>query len=125
MGYFSMTSYSQSKLAQVIFTKLLSSKLKEQMICVNCIHPGIVRSNIVKSSLNGFSRYFWTFLSSFIGINPEKSAAYIRKTINRIESDKLNGVYFNYGKKQEELNTMVFEKELELCDWTLQNLELK
>jgi len=125
MGYYSMTSYSQSKLAQVIFTKLLSKKSMEKRVCVNCIHPGIVRSNIVKSSFKGFSRYFWDFLSYLIGINPEESAEYIRKTIHRIGEEELNGIYFNYENGEEDLNTMAFEKEQELWEWTLQNLELK
>lgn len=43
-GYGAMKSYSQSKLAQVLFTHELSEKLKGTGVTVNCVHPGVVRT---------------------------------------------------------------------------------
>ena len=43
--YSAMKAYSQSKLANVLFTYELGRKLKGTGITVNCLHPGAVRSN--------------------------------------------------------------------------------
>jgi NAD(P)-dependent dehydrogenase (short-subunit alcohol dehydrogenase family) len=44
-GYSAMKAYSQSKLANVLFTYELARKLEGIDITVNCLHPGVVRSN--------------------------------------------------------------------------------
>lgn len=43
-GYGAMKAYCQSKLAQVLFTRELSERLKESGVCVNSVHPGAVRT---------------------------------------------------------------------------------
>jgi len=44
-GYSAMKSYSQSKLAQVLFTYELARKLASSGVTVNALHPGVVRSS--------------------------------------------------------------------------------
>jgi len=44
-GYNSFAAYSQSKLANVLFTYELAEKLKNTNITVNCLHPGVVNTN--------------------------------------------------------------------------------
>lgn len=43
--YSPMKSYSQSKLAQVLFTHELAEKLVGTGVTVNAVHPGVVRTN--------------------------------------------------------------------------------
>ena len=43
-GYRAMRSYSQSKLAQVLFTHELARRLDGSGVSVNCVHPGVVRT---------------------------------------------------------------------------------
>ncbi len=43
-GYSAMRSYSQSKLAQVLFTHELAKKLEGTGVTVNAVHPGVVRT---------------------------------------------------------------------------------
>ena len=43
-GYSAMKSYSQSKLAQVLFTYELSRRLAGTGVTVNAVHPGVVRT---------------------------------------------------------------------------------
>jgi retinol dehydrogenase 14 len=43
--YSAMKSYSQSKLAQVLFTYELSERLKGTGVSANCVHPGAVRTH--------------------------------------------------------------------------------
>ncbi|MEJ2050255.1 MAG: SDR family oxidoreductase [Calditrichota bacterium] len=44
-NYTAMKAYSQSKLANVLFTYELAGRLEGTGITVNCLHPGVVRSN--------------------------------------------------------------------------------
>ena len=45
MHYSAMKSYSQSKLAQVLFTHELAERTKGSGVTVNSVHPGAVRTN--------------------------------------------------------------------------------
>jgi NAD(P)-dependent dehydrogenase (short-subunit alcohol dehydrogenase family) len=45
-GYSIRKAYSRSKLANVLFTRLLARKLKGQGVTVNAVHPGAVATNI-------------------------------------------------------------------------------
>ena len=43
--YSAIKSYSQSKLAQVLFTQELAKRVNGYGVTVNCVHPGAVRTN--------------------------------------------------------------------------------
>jgi retinol dehydrogenase 12 len=45
--YNAMTAYAQSKLANVLFTFALARRLSGSGVCVNCLHPGVVATNLL------------------------------------------------------------------------------
>jgi retinol dehydrogenase 12 len=45
--YNAMAAYAQSKLANVLHTFALARRLSGTRICVNCLHPGVVASNLL------------------------------------------------------------------------------
>jgi NAD(P)-dependent dehydrogenase (short-subunit alcohol dehydrogenase family) len=45
--YNAMAAYSRSKLANVLFTFALARRLNGTGICVNCLHPGVVATNLL------------------------------------------------------------------------------
>ena len=47
-GYRGYRAYSQSKLANVLFTYELARRLEGTSVAVNCLHPGTVRTNLFK-----------------------------------------------------------------------------
>lgn len=49
-------AYSQSKLANVLFTREIARRLKNKGITVNCCHPGAVATNIGISRDTGFGK---------------------------------------------------------------------
>ncbi|KYM97530.1 Retinol dehydrogenase 13 [Cyphomyrmex costatus] len=65
-------AYSQSKLAIILFTRELASKLKGTNVIVNAVHPGIVDTNITRHMFvynNFFTRIFlkpiaWPFIKA-------------------------------------------------------------
>jgi NAD(P)-dependent dehydrogenase (short-subunit alcohol dehydrogenase family) len=45
--YSAMAAYAQSKLANVLHTFALARRLSGTNICVNCLHPGVVATNLL------------------------------------------------------------------------------
>ena len=45
--YSAIGAYAQSKLANIMFTFALARRLAGTRICVNCLHPGVVASNLL------------------------------------------------------------------------------
>ncbi len=82
-------AYGQSKLANILFTRQLAKNLAGTDITVNCLHPGIVRTNIFHS-MNKLA----IFLYKLIMISPQKGA---ETSVFLASSDSINhfsGEYF-------------------------------
>ena len=55
-NYKSLKVYGQSKLANILFTRSLASKVKNNNITVNCLHPGYVDTGIGLNNKGSFVR---------------------------------------------------------------------
>ena len=64
-GFNVIKAYSQSKLANVLFTRELALRLKDRGITVNCCHPGAVATNIGISRDTGFGKTVTGILKPF------------------------------------------------------------
>lgn len=65
-GYNGLHAYSQSKLANVLFTHELARRLQHTGVTANCVHPGVVATNIWRGSdwLSRIARLFqWLYRS--------------------------------------------------------------
>lgn len=69
--YGGIRAYSQSKLANILFTKELANKL-EGRGTANCFHPGGVRTNLSQGN-PWYYRLLWSLASPFL-LSPEKGA---------------------------------------------------
>ena len=72
-GFNVIKAYSQSKLANVLFTRELATRLKDRRITVNCCHPGAVATNIGISRDTGFGKTITGLLKPFFQ-TPEEGA---------------------------------------------------
>jgi NAD(P)-dependent dehydrogenase (short-subunit alcohol dehydrogenase family) len=54
-GYSAMTAYSQSKLANILFTYELARRLEGTQVTVNCLHPGVIASGFGQTYKGVFS----------------------------------------------------------------------
>ena len=64
-GFNVIKAYSQSKLANVLFTRELARRVKDRGITVNCCHPGAVATNIGIDRDTGFGRTVTRLLKPF------------------------------------------------------------
>ncbi len=64
-------AYSQSKLANILFTKELARRLPPRPISANCLHPGVVATRI--GNKGGIGGLLWLAIKPFL-IGPERGA---------------------------------------------------
>ena len=94
-GYSVMRGYSQSKLANVLFTFELSRRLEGTGVTANCLHPGLVDTGIFRK------RPFGWLISPFItrrAIPVEEGAETIVYLASSPDAAQISGEYF-YKKK--------------------------
>ncbi len=95
-GYGAMKSYSQSKLAQVLFTRELAEKLKGTGVTVNCVHPGVIATNWARHSAGALS--VGVRLGSAFMLRPEKGADTVVYLASSPEVANVTGEYFTKRK---------------------------
>lgn len=72
-GFNVVKAYSQSKLANVLFTRELSRRVASRDITVNCCHPGAVATNMGINRETGFGKTITGLLKPFF-LTPEQGA---------------------------------------------------
>jgi NAD(P)-dependent dehydrogenase (short-subunit alcohol dehydrogenase family) len=95
--YSGFRAYNQSKLAIILFTYELARKLEGTGVTVNCVHPGVVVTNLGRGSSGSFGlllRLMRPFFSS-----PEKGA---ETSIYLASSPEVEGVSGKYFAKKAE-----------------------
>ncbi|MEF8873463.1 MAG: SDR family oxidoreductase [Candidatus Thermoplasmatota archaeon] len=100
-NFSSWRAYSNSKLAQVMFTYTLSRKLKKHPISVNSFHPGVVNSHFGNGTF--FTKIFYT-LFFFLMRDPEDPAKDIVKIITDPKYQNVTGKYFSKSKMKNSSN---------------------
>jgi NAD(P)-dependent dehydrogenase (short-subunit alcohol dehydrogenase family) len=90
-SYGGMSSYGQSKLANVVFTYELARRLAGTGVTANCVHPGGVATNLAKN--NGMlATVAWKVIGAFMK-SPENGA---RTQIYLASSPEVEGVTGKY-----------------------------
>ena len=92
-GYNVVRAYSQSKLANVLFAKELSKRLKDRGITVNCCHPGAVATNMGVSRETGFGKTITGLLKPFFQTPAEGARTAIFLATDESVKD-ISGEYF-------------------------------
>ncbi len=104
-------AYSQSKLANVLFTRELAIRLKSKGIIVNCCHPGAVATNIGISRDTGFGKTITGMLKPFFQ-TPEQGA---RTAIYLATSKEVEGITGEYFYKCKIAKSSKRSKDMELA----------
>ncbi|MFQ5959949.1 MAG: SDR family oxidoreductase [Candidatus Methylomirabilales bacterium] len=82
--------YAWTKLANVLFTYELSRRLKGTQVTANCLHPGVIATNLVGDYMPRPLR----FMTKIIGASPEKGAHTPLYLATSSEVEGVSGKYF-------------------------------
>jgi NAD(P)-dependent dehydrogenase (short-subunit alcohol dehydrogenase family) len=94
------TAYGQSKLANILFTKKLSSLYQDRGLTANCLHPGFVSTSIGTQNQNRpFLARLIKWVSPFIGKTSDKGAETSIYLCSSEEVSSTSGEYFIDCKK--------------------------
>jgi len=106
-------AYSQSKLANVLFTLALARRLADSGVTCNAVHPGVVRTELARSYPRLLVKLFHLFL-----ISPEQGAATSLRVATDPDLATTTGEYFEDEKVRKPSSAALDEKDQERL-WNL------
>jgi len=95
--YKSITAYSQSKLLMNAFTFELARRLEGTGVTANCLHPGVVGTNIVPSNAPLAVRLVFGLMKPFL-LSPKRGAEVSLYLATSPEVAGVSGKYFVKSK---------------------------
>ena len=101
-------AYSQSKLANVLFTYELARRLKGSGVTANTLHPGFVATNFGKSNGGVFQPFFR--LAQIAAISPHAGA---QTSVYLASSPEVEGVTGQYFDKKKAVNSSALSHNAE------------
>jgi retinol dehydrogenase-14 len=117
-------AYARSKLANILFTKELATRLQGTGVTVNSVHPGAVGTSIGINRETGFGKSILKLLSYFF-LTPEQGADTAIYLATAPELRDITGQYY-YRRKNKELSPRAKDKvEAErLWQWSQEQVGL-
>ena len=97
--YRMMQAYGQSKLGNIHFTRELARRLQRSGVTVNCVFPGVFRSNL--GGTDGAQGLFWKAVGLLLGwalSPPEKAARRVLYLLTSARVADISGGYFGDRK---------------------------
>jgi NAD(P)-dependent dehydrogenase (short-subunit alcohol dehydrogenase family) len=92
-NYGAFPAYSDSKLANVLFTYELARRLEGSGVSTNALHPGFVNTNF-GSTMSSIPAFFINIISRLFAMSPEKGAETIVYLASSPEVEGVTGKYF-------------------------------
>jgi len=93
-----MDAYARSKLAQILFTQTLSKKLNQSKVSVNCLHPGLIGTNLLGK--NGLLGKLLPAFHKIVGRSAKHGAANVLHNIKLIGNSMTSGQYYSNSKHE-------------------------
>lgn len=91
-GYFGLSAYGQSKLANILFTYELARRLVGTAVTVNAVHPGLVATNLATN--NGVLTRLARPLLNLASVSAEEGAQTVIHLATSPEVEGITGKYF-------------------------------
>src|SRR5580658_2070738 len=113
--YGAVAAYSRSKLANVLDTFVLARRLAGSGITVNCLHPGIVNTNLLPGWLNLIRPLFKRFI-----LTPEQGARTSLYLALDPQADALQGQYLDDHQQVQPAAAAAQDRQLQdkLLTWS-------
>ena len=89
-------AFGASKMGNILFTYELARRLEKTGVTCNVVHPGLMKSNLMKEA-NPFLRFFFSLMSS----PPDRAAEKVAYYASAPELEKETGKFFRGGKPVE------------------------
>ncbi|RXZ80381.1 SDR family oxidoreductase [Paenibacillaceae bacterium] len=123
-GFNVVRGYSQSKLANILFTRTLAKQLEGTSATVNCLHPGAVSTSFGVNRDSGFGKGVHKMLKPFF-LTAEQGAETALYLALSPEVAEVSGEYY-YRKKVQSLSGKAADDEAaqRLWAWSLQQTGL-
>lgn len=93
-NYNKFAAYSQSKLANILFTRELSKRLEGTGVIVNACHPGIVQTKLGRSAVPGYLRSIIRPIARMFMKSPNEGAQNSVLLAIHPEIQNISGKYF-------------------------------
>ena len=95
-SYSGMKAYNQSKLADIMFTYELARRLEGTRVTVNCVNPGVIKTNLGRDFKGPFNAVF-LFTRLFFA-KPETGASRVIFLASSPTVQGVSGKYFSGNK---------------------------
>ncbi|MBL4754798.1 MAG: SDR family oxidoreductase [Flavobacteriales bacterium] len=123
--YDGLVAYTQSKLANVLFSAELARRLKGTKVTSNSLHPGRIGTNMGDKHAHGFYGWIWNVIKPFLN-TPEKGALTSLYLASSPDIATVSGKYFAYcelkepssASKNEEIAKKLWKISEEMTDLT-------
>ena len=102
--YTGVKAYARSKTCLIMFTYLLADKLKNTEITVNCLHPGVINTKLLKSAWGS------------IGAPPSEGAQTLIYSATAPELENVSGKYFQ-NNSPKPTKDITYNKEIQKKLW--------
>jgi len=113
--YRGQPAYNQSKLANVLFTYELARHLEGSGVTVNCVHPGVVRTNFGRDDMGSLMRLLTPLVRPFMR-TPEQGADTPVWLASSPEVEGVTGRYFT-RRQDKRSSRRSYETELARRLW--------
>ncbi|XP_069116895.1 retinol dehydrogenase 12-like [Argopecten irradians] len=101
-NYSAMNAYSQSKLANVLFTKELDRRLQGTGVTTNTLHPGVIKTELVRHVEAGFNPFLFNVVFRPLQIFLKTPVEGAQTTLHCALDEKLDNVSGKYFSDCEE-----------------------
>ena len=115
-GYDGWQAYAQSKLANVVFTYELARRLAGTGVTANCLHPGVVGTNIGHAGPS-WIRFGIKLVRPFL-LSPARGAATSIHLASSPEVEGVTGKYF-VGRREERTSAESYDRALAARLWKI------
>jgi NAD(P)-dependent dehydrogenase (short-subunit alcohol dehydrogenase family) len=90
-------AFGASKAEDLLFTYSLARRLEGRGVTVNAYHPGIVRTNLVRSAPTAV-RIITSILNVFLGVSPRRASRGLVQLASSPQFEKTSGALVHSGK---------------------------
>lgn len=116
--YSVFNAYGRAKLALILFSYELAKRLEGSGVTVNCLHPGVVATNIWSQPLPEFLRPLVGLFSRGFGITPEEGAQTMLFLATSSEVEHVTGKYFEKCQEKQSARS-TYDSELQQRLWNI------